>query len=447
MLTDIRARGGDGRGASSTGAGGRPGVSLGALSGAGGAYDLSVTPSASEFRFRDIAVTAYGPSVLASIGAGAATPVFALHARDLGASVAAAAFVVALLGLGSLLVSLPAGALVARIGERAALVIAGVVDAVAMIGAALSTSVVALGVCVTVTGGAWTVFMLARQGFVIDAVPLTHRARALSGLGGANRFGIFLGPLLGAGLIELGGLRAVFWLAAVMALSAAVLAWRGPDLDEERRRDAGRTGHLSVRGVLWAQRRTFATLGVAVLVIGVSRSLRPILIPLWAEQLGVGASATSLLLAVAAGVDLLFFLPGGWLMDRRGRAVVAVPVVASVAVACVLLPLVGGVVALTAVALLIAVGNGLGSGIVMTLGADAAPIGARAQFLGGWRLFGDLGNAAGPLLVSLVSALATLGVASVVVGGLLGLGTCWVGYWTRRSDADRRAAEPFVARR
>lgn len=394
-------------------------------------------PSA-PFRFRDIAVTAYGPSVLASIGAGAATPVLALLARDLGASVATAAFVVALLGLGSLVVSLPAGALVARVGERVALVVAGVVDAAAMVGAALTGSVVVLGVCVAVTGGAWTVFMLARQGFVIDSVPLTHRARALSGLGGANRFGIFLGPLLGAGLIALGGLRTVFWLAAVMALAAALLAWRGPDLDAERRRDAGRVGHQTVRAVLWAQRRTFATLGVAVLVIGVSRSLRPILVPLWAEQLGVGASATSLLLAVAAGVDLLFFLPGGWLMDRRGRALVAVPVVASVAVACLLLPLVGSVAGLGALALLIAVGNGLGSGIVMTLGADAAPVGARAQFLGGWRLFGDLGNSIGPLLVSAVAAVATLGVASVVVGGLLGLGTCWVGFWTRRSDRDRR---------
>ena len=36
---------------------------------------------------------------------------------------------------------------------------------------------------------------------------------------------------------------------------------------------------------------------------------------------------------------MAFFCPGGWLMDNRGRTVVAVPVVLSVAVACLLLPL------------------------------------------------------------------------------------------------------------
>lgn len=149
-----------------------------------------------DFRLRDIALAAYGPSALASIGAGAATPVIVLQARDLGASVATAAFVVALLGLGSLVTSLPAGALVARIGERMALVLAGIVDALAMAGAALSTSVGSLGVAVAVTGGAGTVFLLARQGFVIDAVPVSHRARALSALGGAHRSGLFFGPLI-----------------------------------------------------------------------------------------------------------------------------------------------------------------------------------------------------------------------------------------------------------
>ena len=57
-------------------------------------------------------------------------------------------------------------------------------------------------------------------------------------------------------------------------------------------------------------------------------------------------------------------------------------------------------------------GNGISAGIVMTLGADASPSKARAQFLAGWRLCSDLGNAAGPLLISAISAVATLAVAA-----------------------------------
>ena len=126
-------------------------------------------------------------------------------------------------------------------------------------------------------------------------------------------------------------------------------------------------------------------------------------------------------------------------MDRYGRTVVAVPVVACAAVACLLLPLAEQVWSVTAVMVLIAVGNGLGSGIVMTLGADAAPEDGRPQFLGAWRLCGDIGNTGGPLLVSAVAAVAPLATACLVVG-LLGLaGTGWVGYWTHQVDLSRRS--------
>ncbi len=124
-------------------------------------------------------------------------------------------------------------------------------------------------------------------------------------------------------------------------------------------------------------------------------------------------------------------------MDHRGRAVVAVPVVLSVAVACLLLPLTSGVVGVAAVMALIAVGNGLGSGIVMTLGADTAPVRGRSQYLGGWRVCGDLGVSGGPLLVSAVAAAAPLATASVAVGLLALAGTGWVGWWTVQLDRSR----------
>ena len=40
-----------------------------------------------DFRFRDIALVAYGPSIVSAIGHGAIMPVLALRARDLGADV------------------------------------------------------------------------------------------------------------------------------------------------------------------------------------------------------------------------------------------------------------------------------------------------------------------------------------------------------------------------
>jgi len=391
------------------------------------------------FRFRDIWLVAYGPSIVSAAGHGAMLPVLALRARDLGADVSVAAAIVALLGVGQLVASLPAGALVARIGERRALVGAGLLDACAMVFAAVTDSVLGLASAVLLSGVCWTLFLIARQGFMIDVVPETHRARAMSLLGGSYRVGVLIGPLIGAGLIAATDLTSVFWLGASMSVLAALLAAMMPDLGEQKRAAARATGHLGVWTVIAAHRRVLGTLGTAVVILGATRSLRLSLLPLWADHVGLSASTTSLIFAGAAALDVAFMWPGGWLMDTRGRMVVAVPVVLSMAVACLLLPLATTAAAVALVMALIACGNGLGSGIVMTLGADAAPVEGRSQFLGAWRLCGDIGNTGGPLLVGALAAVAPLGVACVTVGLLALAGAGWVGLWTRRVDLDRAA--------
>ena len=124
-----------------------------------------------------------------------------------------------------------------------------------------------------------------------------------------------------------------------MSVIASLLAATMPDLGEEKRAAARASGHLGVWTVIAAHRRLLATLGTAVVILGASRSLRLSLLPLWADHVGLSASTTSLIFAGAAALDVAFMWPGGWLMDTRGRMVVAVPVVLSMAVACLLLPL------------------------------------------------------------------------------------------------------------
>lgn len=87
---------------------------------------------------REIALAAYGPTALASVGTGAVLPILALTALDLGASVGTAAVVVALMGVGMVLGDLPAGALAARIGERRALLFAALAEGIGMVGAGLA---------------------------------------------------------------------------------------------------------------------------------------------------------------------------------------------------------------------------------------------------------------------------------------------------------------------
>jgi MFS family permease len=75
-------------------------------------------------------------------------------------------------------------------------------------------------------------------------------------------------------------------------------------------------------------------------------------------------------------------------------------------------------------AMLLAAANGIGSGILMTLGADLAPPGNPAPFLGAWRFTGGIGGAGAPLLIAGVTAAVSISAAAGVVGvlGLVGAG-------------------------
>jgi MFS family permease len=99
-------------------------------------------------------------------------------------------------------------------------------------------------------------------------------------------------------------------------------------------------------------------------------------------------------------------------------------------------------------------GNGIGSGIMQTIGGDAAPALGRRQFLGIWRLFGDGGQAIGPVIVSVVAGLATLALGIVTIGGVgvaaaVGLAV-WVPryspYATPRSVRHHREVETAPSR-
>jgi len=84
------------------------------------------------FSLRKIAVPAFGPSFLFGLGEGAILPVIALTVRQLGGSVALAALMVTLIGIGSLVTNIPASMITTRYGERWAIVGAAVWGALGM---------------------------------------------------------------------------------------------------------------------------------------------------------------------------------------------------------------------------------------------------------------------------------------------------------------------------
>ena len=393
--------------------------------------------------WRRLVLPIYGPTALVAVGYGAILPLVALSARELGASIGVAALVVGLIGAGQLVGDLPAGALAARFGEKWALVGACVLDAVALLGAFLAPNVATLAAAVFVTGLAGAVFSLARQAYLTAAVPVATRARAMSTLGGTFRIGSFIGPFIGAAIVSVAGIAPAYAFTAVMTLAAAVLAALLPDLPGadpgvDARPDSGaadsapadrRVKQRGVFSVLAEHRRVLLTLGVGVLVISAARSTRTSIVPLWANSQGVDAATTAVIFGISAGVDMLLFYPGGAIMDRFGRVWVAVPSMVVLGLGFALLPFTSNPLGIGLVAALMGLGNGISAGIVLTLGADMAPAGERAQFLGGWRLCADLGNTLGPVLISVVTVLASLAVASWALFALTWLGSGWLARW------------------
>ncbi len=379
-------------------------------------------------QWRRIIVSGYGPTLLSSIGYGAVIPLIAVIALREGASVGLAAFVTALLGMGQVVGDIPAGWLASRLGDRRAMIAACLLDASALSGMFLSNSLATLGLAVFIDGMAGAVFGLARQTYLTEAIPLRFRARALSSLGGVFRIGFFIGPLIGAAIVAAGTLRDAFAFAACMSLIAAVVTWALPDLAHDAQITAsGR--RTSVLQIVSDHRMVFATQGVGVLILMAIRSARQAMIPLWCESNGLSASTTSLIFALSMAFDVLLFFPGGWIMDRFGRWWVVIPAMIVMGVGMAMLPLTHAAWAIAAVAALLGLGNGVSSGIVMTLGSDASPPVGRPQFLSIWRLFGDAGNSGGPLVITLVTAAAPLAAASLVLGALAWAGAAWLGHW------------------
>lgn len=382
------------------------------------------------FPLRSVVLGAFVPTLVLEMGVGAMLPVVAVTATGRGASLTVAGLVAALVPIGKILFDLPAGALAQRIGDRAAMLLAGGVAVVAFATIALSPNLGGLAAGVLALGASTAVFNLARQAYLTEITPPLRRARVLSTLAGVHRIGLFLGPFAGAAVIAATDVRGAYWLGAVAALAAvAVLAVVRPEPTAQgepggrtRGRGPAAGPRATIAGVAREHRRLFATLGVAILLVSAVRGARQTVIPLWGEHLGLDAEVTSLIFGVSGALDMLLFYPAGKVMDRFGRLWVAVPSMLTMAAGLALLPFAHTVGAVTVVAALLGVGNGMGSGIVMTLGADVAPAEVRPTFLSVWRLFQDTGDALGPLVLSAGAALGSLA-AGVWATSVLGAGS------------------------
>lgn len=424
---------------------------------------MNVTERAEPDRARDVlwrfGPMIYGPTVLFALGEGAVIPLVPIIASQLGADVATAALVASALVVGQLCGNIPAGWAVARIGERLTMAVAGGLSLVAVVGLALAPSLGLFAAAVFVIGFCAAAFGLARHSFMTTRVPLAFRARALSLLGGTFRLGMFIGPFVAAGLLAVfGDEHAAIWFFGGCLVATVLLVLLGPDPEQQIApatvrgdstiaEDTGEpvTGSIpsyeraGVFRTMWRYRRVLARLGLAAASLSAVRSARQLILPLWGVSIGLDAQTIAIVVGVSGSIDFALFYASGQVMDRFGRLWAALPAMVLMGAGFIALSfthdLPQAAMWFALFGAVLGVGNGLSSGILLTLGADVAPKEDPAPFLGSWRTLTDAGGAVAPLLVSGVAAVASLSIATGAMGGIALLGALAFVRWVPRFAA------------
>jgi MFS family permease len=357
----------------------------------------------------------FTPSLLFGIAEGGLLPIIPASAQALGASLPTAGVILGLVMIGTLFADIPAARLINTLGERKSMMLASFVASAGILIALLATNLWFLGSGVFILGASVAVFGLARHSYLTEVVPYSHRARALSILGGMFRAGHFIGPLIGAALILLIDLQAVYWNAVIFcALAALILLFIKPDqMPDTPATVPGGTWKVAKR-----ESKKLATLGITSAIIGGLRTARLVGLPLWALSLGLPPATIALYMGIAGALDLALSYSSGQIMDRFGRRWSALPTLLGLSLTFSLLTIATDETTFLAVALLMSLVNGLGSGIILVIGADLAPKGERNQFLASYRLLVDSGVAAAPLLISGVTAVLGLSAAMFTISGL-----------------------------
>jgi len=362
----------------------------------------------------------YVPTALLAFGQGLLIPTLPVYAATFGVPFTLVSLAVGAAAIGTLVTDVPAGMLLGRLGRKPAMLLGTTLVAVSTLLIGLAHYFPELVVYRLLAGAGTALWGLSRHAYITDIAPVAERGRSIAIFGGINRIGVFAGPAAGGVVGASLGLNVPFLLASFMAIIATVISL----LFIRETGSAATVPHRRMRwqlvgNLLKTHGPDLASAGIAQTFAQMIRAGRQLIIPLYAAsvlQLDVAAIGT--IISAGAVIDMMLFVPAGFIMDRFGRKWAAVPSFTVMAIGMAMIPLAMDYWSMLAASVLIGFGNGLGSGTMMTLGADLAPPGATGEFLGLWRLIGDTGGAGGPLVVGALADLIGLSLTALALSGV-----------------------------
>jgi len=353
-------------------------------------------------------------------GFGIIMPVFARRLGELGSGVEALGFMTMSFALAQFITAPFMGALADRFGRRPLILTGLVAFALANIGFLLASSTPGFIAVRTIEGALTAGIFPAAMGVVADIAPEQNRARWAGILMGSYGAGFIFGPVLGGFLYDTFGFAMPFIASAVMAGSALVAAIIV--LPETRTKAVRKREMLLKRrvplseganrpGLLDTLPRPLFIFGILLLVdfviVFTFAFVEPEMVFYFYDNLGW----TTIQFGLIVGIYGASMVAGQWflgpLSDRYARKPIILIGMALNSIFYIGLALITNYYLLVVVAMISGIGEALMMPALSAFYMDISNRQYRSRVLGFKESAASLGGVAGPLIVALISGLAS----------------------------------------
>ncbi|HEX3246674.1 MAG TPA: MFS transporter [Chloroflexota bacterium] len=351
-------------------------------------------------------ITLYIPSSIVSISQGMVVPTTPALAASFGVLPALAAQVVTANLLGRMLVTLPSGILIDRLGRKPAMIGGPILIVLGSILTVITPSFTLLVVAQLLSGAGAAIWALGREIAAIDLIRPNQRGRILALFFGINSAGSALGPVIGGVVTDWYGYRAVFLIAMLFSMGVIGLSAMIPETGKHAPRTQSSMfdfGRLSDIDPMY--RVTFIVVVLATFAQMIRMTVVNAMLPLRVEtELGFSATEVGALFGIIGMVNLIVMGPAGWVSDRFGRKAATIPAAVLTAVSFLAYPFATDMWTLSAISVLIGIASGFALGAMTVYTYDIVPDHARGRLQALRRTLGEVGGLGGPVLAAAVAA-------------------------------------------
>ena len=324
------------------------------------------------------------------------------------------------------------GAVLDRLGTRAALISGPAIACSAATFAGITPWFSVILALLFLIGVGESIWVIACEVAGIDLARQDQRGRVLSGFHGINNLGLALGPLFGGLLTEAVSFRAVFFGYAVCALASAFL---GTSIS------GSEVAPISAPALNWnlaalrqrlrslkdlfhqiepALRATYIVLVFATLTSFMHRVTAQSILPLLASsKLGLSPKEVGLLFTISGFSVFAMILPAGFVIDKVGRKWATVPSTGIPALAFLLIPFAASFFQLAVLISFLGIANGLSLGSLATSTYDVVPAHARGRLQAARRTIAEIGGITAPLFGGYLADTFNPGVPFLVYAPML----------------------------